>query len=465
MDPITIALLVSAGVSIVGGLISGAQEADKIGKANKIVAQSNLAREKDVAAWEVAAKAGGEAQKAYINKLLNDFATDPLYTAVEMPSYDTIVGQSALAKEMGATSPAEAVVANAANIVYKDAIAKGYTAKEAEAFAFKATTAAAGTVGAEADRTVLVDTAMKALANQNELSNVLRDQALGKVPSIAEQQMALGMERAAQQQAGLAAQQRGGLGSLLGQRNAAQMGGLSMQQTTRDSGIAAMEEVARNQELYRDMLGGLRTDATNRDTTQGNMDNATALANLRHRELAGQLAQENNQFNARQLQDADSTNTTNRTTVSMNNARAINDARSFGANAANVTSLANSKGKYDASRDRANLLGDALTNETNNKMLLAKQNLMNQQNALDNNASFRGKLVGEDITAGKQVNNAEMDALTLKLGQNPQQQQAAPNWGLDVANRVANGAENAANAYLMMQINKQDNNNNNNGGK
>lgn len=129
------------------------------------------------------------------------------------------------------------------------------------------------------------------LIKQRALSEVLEDRAAGRTPSIAKQKLLLALDRATKQQAGLAAQQRGGMNTALAQRNVARMGQEAMQGASREGAILAAEERERAEQALGGQLAGMRQVSTQRDVTQAGFDQEAAARNLAARQDAARQQQ------------------------------------------------------------------------------------------------------------------------------------------------------------------------------
>jgi len=439
--------LIAGGAMLVGGIAKSAIEADakkrEVDAMNKQVAQGNVDKNRAIADYTSGTQKGVENMSGAISKAQTDALNNPLYNPAQTRSYGDLSGSF--------RSDSERAISD---LKYKDALSKGYSPAQAQAFAMEASTAQGASIGKGADNIALRDTALKALSGQNELSNVMRARAMGETPSLAQQQMLAGLDRTAQQQAGLAAQQRGGMSALLAQRNAQMMGGQAMQQASREGGMMALEERERAIGQYGNQLGALRSDATQRDLSQGSLDMQTNLANVQHRQFGANLAQNANQFNAQQLQQANLANLSNRQNVNLANVGAQNQARQFGANAYNTNQQFNTGNQMQLGLAKAGMTQQMLNNELANKMALEQYNVANRQQTGMANASFQQSLANRGLDNSQMGAFVDRDSSILRL-QNPNQMQGvAPSMAHALGSGAMGGMSEAGKMYLMQNFNK-----------
>jgi hypothetical protein len=287
-----------------------------------------------------------------------------------------------------------------------------------------------------------------------EQQAALRDQlgaaARGETPSLANQAMISGLERAAQQQAGLAAQQRGGAGSLLAQRQAQQMGGQAMQQAAREGAMMSLDERERARAQFGQQLGTMRAESTQRDLQQASFQQQMEQANLQKRLADAGLATNVNLANAAAQTGMSQFNVGQANQMALANAAAENQRRAMEAQARTGMSQFNVSRADDLARlqgltaidqsgrsldmrrgiDQFNVGQDTRTQELNNAWV---QNLLNQQSGALSRGAFAGAdAAGMGLGAGHAVSNV-----------------AAPHTGAAIIGGIGEGLSAAAQSYSM----------------
>jgi hypothetical protein len=442
MDPFTMMMLGSAGAGVLGNVLGGVskvkQDQNLANQQSAGIAQSNQRTDQNIGNFGTGSRVGANNMQ---NIISDARATAPKMDPQMLANYNTIAGSSDVGSSIHGRpmSASDAIGKSINDINYREAISRGYTPEQAQSFLARASLAQGASSGQGMSAAQLRDSDMQGLSMQNELRDEMRQRAMGLTPSLAQHQLLSGLDRAGQQQASLAAQQRGGMGNLLAQRNVAQMGGNAMQMASREGAMMALDERNQAQQQYGNLMAGMRADAGQRDITQAGFNQQTEQANLQKRLQDAQLAQQMNQFNAAQRQQVDQFNTGNQTNISLANAQAANQARAFGAQAFNQNQQFNRANELQTALAKSGMSQDAINRELAARFGINQGNVaaVNQGRALD--LQNQMGLVNRGLDAANVGAFADRDAAALALSNPHMIQSPTRSAGLDYMGMLGQG--------------------------
>lgn len=342
---------------------------------------------------------------------------NPAYRAETIKGYDSYANNSRVGSAMFGqpTSSAEALSRLYGGLQPQTVNAVKYDPTNVNTQLANTTTAGATAIGRDMRAAQLGESDQQTLNQQYALRDQMQKRAFGLVPSIAQQQLASGLDQAQARQAGLAAATRGGANSLLAMRQAQNMGNQAMQDVSRESGIMAMQERAAAEQAYGNQMQGLRADTTQRDLAQAGFEQGAEQANLGKRVSQAGLEANRKLANAAALTQGSQFNTSAMNQGNQFNATNLMNANRDFSNQQFSANMANTANDFAAQNTRANALASAMREEIEGRRASDQFNAAQRQASNDNNAAWQNALTGQILSqqgrgayAGAEANQAAL---------------------------------------------------------
>ena len=430
-----IPLLVAGGLMAAGTLAQAWGSHRAASQANEQARRQdeahNVFRDSQLQQYQQGAVEGADTMRRGISDIDRRVQQDPLFRPEQLTSYDDLTRQSSFGESL-----------YGAGTSHQDAMSRAIqgmdTGRDARSFSYDPTTfSAAQGQASQAEfidsgrgmrAATLEDSALAELEQQRMLSQDLGAAARGEAPSIANQAMIGGMERAAQQQAGLAAQARGGANSLLMQRQAAQMGSQGMQDVAREGAMMSLDERERARAAYGQHLGGIRADAAQRDIQQAAFRQQEEQSNLQQRMSDAGRGDSINLANVHALNQMQQFNLINEMTARQHRADAQTAADRYRADSGMTADHLNVQRGDALAQQQAGATLGVLDQELGMRSDIDRTGTQLAQAASDANAGIRMGLIGQELDALGQSAFAGRDASQLGLGYGQQTARQEDPW-------------------------------------
>ena len=431
MDPLTV-MAVGYGAQALGSYISNRSKAKD---EKRLADQQNRFRDSQIQQYTQGTQAGAREMQDAFNARIEQQQQNPMSQAFQTQDFNTLANASGYRSAVdkaysGFDSGQQGQV-------------HSYTPQQVAAQQAQATLAQAVSSGRGMQQAQLGDRDAVTLQQQAELRDRLGAAARGETPSLANQAMLSGMERAAQQQAGLAAQARGGAGSLLAQRQAQRMGNQAMLGASREGAMMSLDERERAQSMFGSQLGAMRAESTQRDIQQAAFQQQAEQANLQKRLQDAGLATNINAANAAALTGMSQFNVSNANQMALANQQAINAQRAAEAQNRTGMSQFNVSRADDLARLRSGLTMSAADRELGMRADTDRFNVMQQTAAQSENNRWLQDLQRGALGAQERGAFVGADAAQLGLNQGQALSRAAPSFGGQMLQSLGQGAMSA----------------------